>query len=326
VVVGVNGQDGSYLAQELLARGGEVIGIGRQPTSRHVGAHLRFRYVPHDLRDAAGLNCLLEAIDPEAIYHLAAVHGASGFVYEDKWRELLSVNIGSLHTCLEAIRKGRREAVLFYANSIKSLCPGMNGVINEDSLRNRKCLYSIAKNASADLIDYYRAHHGVRAWCGYMSNHDSPRRADNFFLPRLVAHLAATLGRGSVVTPIHTLDFTCDWGSSQEFMRAVADLTEAGNSRDLVLASGVSWTGRMLARKLGNAFGLLDDDWMQVELRNNSEQTVPQYRIDISGLKETWGRVPVCDGLAVSLWIACERFNLGDAMLQANGSAPRGVL
>jgi GDPmannose 4,6-dehydratase len=314
LVIGVNGQDGSYLAQELLARGRTVIGVGRQPESRHVAGRPGYRYVMQDVGEHAGLGRLLEEAAPDAIYHLAAVHGPAGYVYEDKWLDALSVNVGSLQICLEAIRKTGRPCQLFYANSIKTLRPGESGAINESSPRNANCLYAITKNAAADLIEYYRVRHDVKAWCGYLCNHDSPRRAANFFLPRLVAHLAAALGHGPRVPPLNTLDFVCDWGSSQEFMCVVADLTEARHASDLVLASGVTWNGRARAQRLGNAVGLSGTDWLPIETTNKDGEEISEFKVDIARLREVWGRAPVCDGLHVAQWIARERFGLADIL------------
>src|ERR1041384_4555399 len=93
LVLGVNGQDGSYLAERLLARDYSVIGIGRQAQSRYVEPDTRFRYVALDLVDVAALERLLATIAPDLAFQVAAVHGASGFRYEPVWQQMMAVNV-----------------------------------------------------------------------------------------------------------------------------------------------------------------------------------------------------------------------------------------
>ncbi|MFN3077959.1 MAG: GDP-mannose 4,6-dehydratase, partial [Alphaproteobacteria bacterium] len=90
LVLGVNGQDGSYLAEALLRRGYEVAGCGRQAQSRYLpeSTTARFRYHRLDLTDAPALEGLLTALDPDVVFHFAAIHGAAGFAYEPLWGDV----------------------------------------------------------------------------------------------------------------------------------------------------------------------------------------------------------------------------------------------
>src|ERR1039458_1592809 len=88
VILGVNGQDGSYLAEALLRRGHEVIGLGRDEVSRYVPVSPKFRYLQIDLRNADALARFVNEASPEQAFHFAAVHGAAGFEYEPAWRDV----------------------------------------------------------------------------------------------------------------------------------------------------------------------------------------------------------------------------------------------
>ena len=104
LVLGVNGQDGSYLAEALLARGHEVVGVGREPASVYLAPSSAFRYVSLDVRDADALASLIAEVAPTQAFHFVAIHGASGFAYEALWRDMMAVNVLSLHVLLEYAR------------------------------------------------------------------------------------------------------------------------------------------------------------------------------------------------------------------------------
>ena len=98
LVLGVNGQDGSYLAETLLAKGYRVVWVGRQQESRWVDPERdNFEYVKCDLMDLDAFEVVLRSVVPHFAFHFAAVHGSSGFPYEDVWKAAHVVNTLSLH-------------------------------------------------------------------------------------------------------------------------------------------------------------------------------------------------------------------------------------
>jgi GDPmannose 4,6-dehydratase len=307
LVLGSNGQDGSYLADVLLERGCEVTGVARQTQSRWVN-HPRFHHVQLDLGDADALAGLLGEVHPDCIYALAAVHGSAGFSYEPIWGAALDVNLKSVHTCLEHIRTRNSDARLFVASSLKAFGDAPPAVIDESTPRVSSCLYGITKNAAADLVAYYRARHGIWAAVGWLFNHDSPRRPDDYFLPRLTAQLAAHLHGERATEPLMTLDFWCDWGSSLEFMAAAASLLELDHPRDVAMASGAPIHAERLAVALSEAAGVETRAWANTlaEAPAGAGLSGPPYRARIALLRQLVG-APASDGLDVALWILRER-------------------
>jgi GDPmannose 4,6-dehydratase len=303
LVLGVNGQDGSYLAEILIERGYRVTGAARQAASRWIGPG-RFCYVALDVADASALDALLVEVMPSEIYHMAAIHGSAGHAYEARWREALALNVGSVHTCLEHIRNRSRDTRLFYPSSLKVFGTSPPPRIDEDTPRVSSCLYSITKNAATDLIHYYRAQHDLKASVGYYFNHDSPRRPDSYFLPRLAARVAAQLGQGGPAPEIASLDFWCDWGSSYEFMELTADLLQADGSRDVVLASGEPVHAASLAAELAGAVGITT---MDAALPPSGEAP---FRADLDRLKRAVGRLPRHHAIDVAGWILLERYGI----------------
>ena len=114
LVLGVNGQDGSYLAESLLARGWSVHGAGRQAESRWLDVAKNFTYHELDLNDIGALSALLKTLRPGFIFHMAAVHGASGFSYEDHWLETHAVNTLAAHAVLEHLRCDAPDGAMIY--------------------------------------------------------------------------------------------------------------------------------------------------------------------------------------------------------------------
>ena len=303
MVLGVNGQDGSYLAEVLIERGYTVTGVARQAKSRWVDP-TAFRYYQVDVAETSALTTLLGESAPAEIYHLAAVHGAAEYVYETGWREALAVNVGSVHTCLEYMRNFSPSTRLFYASSLKVFGLRPPSRIDETSPRISGCLYSIMKNAATELIHYYRRLHGVWATVGYYFNHDSPRRPDNYFLPRLAASIASQLTRGNPMPSVATLDFWCDWGSSREFMEATADLLLNDRPSDVIFATGHPVYAGALADELYNAAGL-----------TTLGRPVPPpedapFRADVTKLREAVGWLPRQRAADVARWILRERHSI----------------
>lgn len=303
LVLGVNGQDGSYIAEVLLERGHQVVGVGRQAASRWVDP-ARFDYVQLDAADQDALDGLLSRTMPDRIFHMAVVHGSAGHAYEPFWREALGLNVGSVHTCLEHMRQRKPSSRLFYPSSLKVFGDPPPAEIDEATPRVSTCLYSITKNAATDLIHQYRARHGSWACVGYYFNHDSPRRADTYFLPRLVAQIAASLRDDASSPRVASLDFWCDWGSSREYMELTADLLERDTPQDVVVATGRPVYAADLARALAEGVG--------APLPAVGERTswAPPVRARLDGLRNAVSRVPCKDAADVARWIMAERHGL----------------
>ena len=303
LIFGVNGQDGSYLAEDLLARGYEVTGVGRQNASRWVDP-ARFEYIQLEIADARALASLLSRVLPDQIYQMAAIHGPAGFAYESVWQEALAVNVSSVHTCLEYLRRSSPATRLFFPSSLKVFGNPPPATIDEMTPRVNSCLYSIAKNAATDLIHHYRARHGVWAAIGYYFNHDSPRRPESYFLPRLAAQIAASLNRYPLAPRVASLDFWCDWGDSREFMEITADLLTLDTPHDLVIATGQPVYAADLAQSLAESVGAPPvQPW-------NSTPGAPPFQAKLDALQSAVGRIPKKTAFDVAAWILAERHSL----------------
>lgn len=257
LVIGCNGQDGTFLCRHLLARGHAVVGLGKQDAPRHAhdGA---FSYVSLDLASgASALSNLLDAQRPDLVFHVAAVHSSAGVAqYERAFEAMLAVNVASMHAVLEYLRVQAPDARALYASSAKVFGAVLPESIDEETPRVSSCLYSITKNAAGDMIRYYRAAHGCKASQLFLFNHESELRPAGFFVPKLVRALSAAARRAACAEQFATFDFYCDWGLADEYMDIAVDCLERAPAEDFVLASGRALHACQLVSQLAKALGI----------------------------------------------------------------------
>jgi GDPmannose 4,6-dehydratase len=295
LVLGANGQDGSYLCERLVAAGRSVVGLGRQPAFRHPLPRGAFRYEAVDLADGAAVDRLLEWNQPDEIYHLAAIHGHAGFALEERFDAACDVNVRSLHRVLEHLRQ-RRHGRLFYASSAKTF-GRLSGRVTLARPRAGRCLYALTKNMAGGLIEHYRQHHRVEATVAIMFNHESPRRPPQFFIPTVCGLVAAALRDGGVRGTLATLSFGCDWSSARDFMELAVTAMDRGETGELLFASGETRDARPFVQRLFARHGLDADDHV------STADDVPydRFEVDISDTVRRLGYAPretiddVCD-------------------------------
>lgn len=292
LVIGVNGQDGSYIAERLLERGWTVLGIGRQPGSRWIPPGPNFSYHALDLTDLSALSALLDDTRPEAVFHFAAVHGSAGFSYESRWQDVHSVNTVSAHVILEYLRCNTPDGVLVYASSSKVFGTALSGKISEKSPRHSSCIYTTTKNAATDLIAYYRNTHRIKASAIWTFNHESPRRDASYFIPRIVDTLAKSIVDRQHTGEIRTLGFWSDWGDAEEFMDIAADIAEKSPTTDLLLATGETVWAEDFVDALFKKYGLCRKTHLTEQLTPQSERP-PKWQADLSALSAATARRPV---------------------------------
>ncbi|MBX9845838.1 MAG: GDP-mannose 4,6-dehydratase [Xanthobacteraceae bacterium] len=256
LVLGSRGQDGSYLVEHLLRRGYTVAGVARGLQPRGGPELPPFRHVCLDLRQPARLASLLAEWRPATIFHFAAVHGRAGTRYETEWQDMLAVNVGAVHVCLEYLRQHQPAGVLVYAGSSKVFGPVFPSVVTEQSPLRATCLYTVTKNAALDLISCYRRDHGIKASVLHFFNHESERRESQFFVPKLVASLYRSLRDQHHRAVFDTLEFHCDWGAAEEYTDIAVDIAERMPVEDVIVATGRTLSGRELAKQIFARHGL----------------------------------------------------------------------
>ena len=290
LILGVNGQDGSYLAESLLRRGHEVIGIGRDPYSRYTPASPQFRYVSCDLRDAETFSAVVREAQPAFAFHMAAVHGAAGFVYEPVWRDMMAVNVLALHVLLEFARLSNPELRVVYAGSAKVFPGPLEGTIDERTPMRATCLYGIGKLASRDLLEQYRAAHGIRGTNVVLFNHESSRRRAEYFVPTIARTIARAKADPAHQIMVKTLDFRADWSSAAELMDIVADIAVESEAPEFVAGSGTTWHARAAVEQSFRRHGL--EAYNHIHETSPRTDPGPDFRVSLALLEREIGRRP----------------------------------
>lgn len=256
LVVGANGQDGSYLCEILLEQGHSVCGIGRQIEAKYIKGIANFTYKQCDIRDLESLGAILEEVQPVEIYHVAAIHGAYGFNYEEKWNDVIDVNIKSLQKILEFSKQRIDPPSIFYASSAKVFGETLPRHVSIKNNLKTDCLYSISKVTAENLLTYYNKKYNINVCIGYLFNHESPRREPEYFIPRVVNILKKSIEDPTYKETIYTLDFYCDWGCAREYMQMATDLIRFPNLNKCIFATGNQILARDLVRWLFNKYEL----------------------------------------------------------------------
>ena len=244
LITGVSGQDGSYLAELLVAKGYDVTGVVRDPEGRELpnlaGVRDRVALVDGDLLDPATLVDALGAVRPHELYHLAA----PTFVptsWEDPG-EILEAIGGATATLLGAARRLDPEMRVFVATSSEVFGDAGESPQHERSPMRPRSPYGVAKLAAHGLVGALRERFGMYVVSGITYNHESPRRPQHF-LPRKVTRGAAAIALGlEEELVLGDLGAVRDWSHAADIVRGAWLSLQADEPDDYVFASGIGRT------------------------------------------------------------------------------------
>jgi GDPmannose 4,6-dehydratase len=270
LITGITGQDGSYLTELLLEKGYEVHGIIRRSSSFNTGRidHLyankeilnKKMFLHYgDLVDTSNLNRLLEKIEPDEIYNLAAQsHVKVSFEVPDYTAQVDA--LGTLRF-LDAIREVGLKKVKFYQASTSELFGKVQEVPQtEKTPFYPRSPYGVAKLYGYWIIVNYREAYNIFACNGILFNHESPKRGETFVtrkITRAASRIAAGL-QGKVL--LGNLDAKRDWGYAPEFCEGMWRILQHDKADDFVLATGETHTVREFTERTFNEIGI-ELDW-----------------------------------------------------------------
>jgi GDPmannose 4,6-dehydratase len=274
LITGITGQDGSYLAEFLLAKNYEVHGIIRRSSSFNTG---RIDHIYNDenivnkklflhygdLADASAIARLLEKIAPDEVYNLAAQsHVKVSFDIPE-----YTTDIDATGTCrlLEAIRETRIKTKFYQASSSE-----MYGKVQEIPQSEKTPFYPRSPYACAKVYSYwltvnYRESYGLFACNGTLFNHESPRRGKTFVTRKITSGLADIINGKSNKLYLGNLDAKRDWGFAGDYVEAMWLMLQQEEPDDYVIATGETYSVKEF---LDEAFGYKGLDWKKyVEIR-----------------------------------------------------------
>jgi GDPmannose 4,6-dehydratase len=261
LITGVGGQDGSLLAELLLAEGYEVTGLvrpGARPYENLEAIEHRIELHEADLLNQTSLTQALRAARPTEVYNLAAPSFVPASWDEPvQTAEFAAVGATSL---LEAIRLVDPSIRFYQASSSEIFGDPPEVPQTEETPLAPVTPYGVAKAYAHFSARSYRHRYGLYACSGILYNHESPRRPLKF-LPRKVAHGAAAISLGlEQELTLGDLDATRDWGYAGDYVRAMWLMLQQDEPDDYVVASGEAHSVRELVQR---AFAHVGLDWQE---------------------------------------------------------------
>lgn len=255
-ITGITGQDGSYLAELLLAKGYEVHGLIRRASTFNTGRIDHLYVDPHDpkaklflhygdLSDGARLVTLLAEIRPDEVYNLAAQsHVRVSFDEPEHTGD--TTGIGSVRL-LEAVRMSGIETK-FYQASSSEMFGATPPPQDEETPFYPRSPYGAAKVYSYWITKNYREAYGMFAVNGILFNHESPRRGETFVTRKITRAVAAIKAGKQRTLFMGNLDSIRDWGYAAEYVEGMWRMLQADEPDDFVLATGAGYTVRDFLR------------------------------------------------------------------------------
>ena len=269
VITGITGQDGSYLAEFLLGKGYEVVGITRRLSApnhwriQHLQGQIELR--PADLLDQLSLIRLVEDVRPHEFYNLAAM----SFVPASWDQPMLTgeYNAQGVTRVMEAIRQVDTSIKVYQASSSEMFGKVLETPQKESTPFYPRSPYGVSKVFAHYMTVNYRESYDLFAASGILFNHESPRRGLEFVTRKVTDGVARIkLGLTDSLS-LGNLDAHRDWGFAGDYVRAMWEMLQRDTPEDYVIATGLSHSVRDLVEVAFSHVGL---DW-QNHVRTSSE-------------------------------------------------------
>jgi GDPmannose 4,6-dehydratase len=253
LITGITGQDGSYLAEFLLAQGYEVHGAVRRVAledpehrlNRLSGVRDRIHLHAASLESFASVYQLVAKVAPDECYHLAAQSFVS-YSFDDEF-STLNTNINGTHFLLSAIKDLAPKSRFYFAGSSEMFGKAEELPQTETTRFHPRSSYGISKVCGFELTRNYREAYGLHASSGILFNHESPRRGFEFVTRKITAGVARILSGRSQQIQLGNLEARRDWGHAREYVQAMWRMLQQPEPDDYVVATGESHSVREFA-------------------------------------------------------------------------------
>ena len=298
LIIGVAGQDGSYLSEHLLEKGYEVHGLVRRNSTpehqesriHHLGLQVQTHY--GDLTDQHSLDSVIRRCQPDEIYNLGAQsHVRISFELPQFTAQVNGLGVLNL---LTAVRLAAPEAKVYQASSSEMFGDSVDpdNFQRETTPMTPVSPYGCAKLFGYNIVRNYRKSYGMFAANGILFNHESPRRGSNFVTSKVVrAACEIKLGRRDRLE-LGNMDSSRDWGHSKDYVRAMVMILNHDTPDDFVVATGQTHTVRDLVT---GVFERLDLNYLDFTFQNAKflrPEELPYLKGDASKARSVLGWQP----------------------------------
>lgn len=240
LITGINGQDGSFLAELLLSKGYEVHGITRRTSQplhdniRHIKSQITLH--PADMTDAGSLHNAIEKSNPDEIYNLAGMSQVR-WSY-DVPAMTMDVNCQGLLRIIESVRSLKLDCKIYQACSSEMFGKVKEVPQTETTPFYPRSPYGVSKAAAYYMARVYRESYGMKIYCGMLFNHESERRGEEFLSRKVCKYVASVVNGNTEKLKLGNLDAKRDFGYAKEYVEWIWRIMQHEIPDDFVIATG----------------------------------------------------------------------------------------
>jgi GDPmannose 4,6-dehydratase len=295
LITGINGQDGSYLAELLLEKGYEIHGtlkrnsVSENQTSRlnEIRDKIQLHYA--DMTDLSSLISVIQKIQPDEIYNLAA----QSHVRISFDQPIYTTNVTGLGTLnlLEAVKLIKPNTKIYQASSSEMFGNSIDtdGFQRETTPMNPVSPYGCAKVFSYNICRNYRNSYNMFVSNGILFNHESPRRGTNFVTNKVCKEAVKIKLGLSNELKLGNLEATRDWGHAKDYVKAMWEILQLDTPDDFVCATGTSHSVKDLCEYVFSYLNLDYKDYVKVDEKFLRPEELHNLKGDSTKLKNTIG-------------------------------------
>jgi GDPmannose 4,6-dehydratase len=298
LITGINGQDGSYLAEFLLEKGYEVFGtlkrnsVAENQTARLDKVYDKIKLFYADLTDLSSLISVIQKTQPDEIYNLAAQSHVR-ISFDQPIYTAQVTGVGTLNM-LEAVRLIKPDAKVYQASSSEMFG---NSIDTDGFQRETTAMYPVSPYGCAKVYSYnicrnYRNSYNMFISNGILFNHESPRRGTNFVTNKVVKEAVKIKLGLSKKLALGNLDATRDWGHAKDYVEAMWMILQLENPDDYVCATGISHSVKELCEYVFGKLELSYQDYVVMDEKFLRPEELNDLKGDPTKLKKHTGWEP----------------------------------
>jgi GDPmannose 4,6-dehydratase len=242
LILGISGQDGSYLSHFLINKGYDVCGTTRNSSKNNLknlvrlGILKKVKIIKCNIVDFLGVKKLIKTIKPDEIYYLCGKSSVTQS-FTDPVDSFKSNTLGLLNI-LDTVKKTNKKIKVFNAVSGQFYGNRKNSVYNEKSYIDPQSPYGVSKASSFWLTKIFREQYGIKCCSGILFNHESPLRSNEFVTKKIINHCKLIKKGKLKYLYLGDINIYRDWGWAPEYVKAMYLMLKQKNLKDIVIGSG----------------------------------------------------------------------------------------